>query len=421
MKFEQPNRNKVLLVFFAVIHLVLARQAYSERTFAKKFEGTSFGEYVNIPIKSGGYLSVSTFAFGQTFGRITKTNTLGVKVWEKELYFDFNFNIYGVSETTDGEYVFVGRQYIGKFGADGRILWVKSFLSRNTVYPRFDTVIALDHGEFIAAGDGITNADVTPAEVIPTILVKFDSSGSVIWSNRLDNIQSSFYLRQLAATESGYLYSAFDNFGKIVMLKFDRTDRLVWAKRLEIENTSFESMASTLDNGAIIVANDSIATGLILLKVDRNGVTQWKKRLVLGSQPERPTVNGDSDGGILITATYLNKILFVKTDQSGNVNFAKTFKSESGVALRGLSTFPTTDGGYFEFGLSDLFNYALKLDGGGMVPGCELFSSIRVSPRPYINFETTTVQIAFSPLELVGTSLSGTTTTATRRAVKVCP
>lgn len=430
MKFGMILKSKFFWVSYVLIVLLFSGEAYSQMTYAKQL--LRDGDAITIPSRDGGYVSSAASAFGQTYGWVKKTNGLGQRVFENELYFENDeFELPAMSETTDGGYVSVGGNlgYFGvtiKFAPTGEIQWKKKWISTDGSNFSFLRSAALYNGGFVAAGNGSSSGS---SKYI--VLAKFNSSGVVQSASKITLPNDSLELTDfVAATDGGFFLVSYTSDHKVSVIRLDGRTRILWSRLYEI-NLSEPRIATSQDNGAVLtgVSGDG---SLLLLRLNINGRIEWKKQLSFGTIfSPKPTVA--SDDGYLITGTlsgpFFLYMFLVKTDLAGETVFAKHFPSASFPGwYYGSSAFPTLDGGYLLTGTGEedcretlcKSQFFFKLNSNGNVPGCDPFNSVEVSSDDYGEVNITIGQILRSSLSIAENVLEGTSTPSQTHVLNIC-
>jgi len=190
------------------------------------------------------------------------------------------------------------------------------------------------------------------------------------------------------------------------VLKLDRAGNIEWQKAYkgpEKEGYSIEAIDVAIDGGYILAGSAMTCyedegplciTYGWLLKIDANGGIVWQRAYKGGANSAFSAVQQTTDGGyvaagrgdILGMVTPYGKLWIVKLDDSGAVEWQKTFDSDDIADSYATSVQQTMDGGYIVagsvFGTSTFTDWydiwVIKLDGNGNVQWHKMFSSDEV-------------------------------------------
>ncbi len=420
----------LLMVFFS------AAQAYPQTTFAKRV--TDAGHpHATTQCKDGGYVSFTfwrrVWSPDKSEILVRKVNRSGGMVWEKKLRFNaFNAYVYpwGISQTTDGGYVLVG--YPGtvvKLKPNGDLQWAKRFQAPLQDGVDFWNVSPLEHGGFIVNGFNLHAVDNSGWNWLKVpIFVKFNSQGKVVSASRFEHPQITengyFSQKMVVAQDGGAFLTTTDVPDRVIVMRVDGLGNIVWNKDYEIRGFSFE-IASTSDNGAMLAGSNWGTGQVVLLKLNSNGEIEWKERLAFKGYLDITNITQDADGGYLITGDNTvpgrtAKSFVFKADPAGKVVFARIFGGMSYSA----SIFSISGKGSLVFGSADDWipelnaetMVLLKLDSTGIVPGCGLFSSMRLFRNPSGDMKISTPKITRSGYSLAVTSVAGKITSEPSRS-----
>src|SRR5262245_34509767 len=424
MKSEMMHTMKFFSVLCCLIVLFLASDAYSQMTYAKKL--LSDADTITIPSSDGGYVSFSPKIFGQPYGWVKKTNGLGQRVWENELYFEGDaFELSAMSETIDGGYVSVGGR-LGSFGVTikfaptGEIQWKKKWISTDDSSFTFLRSVALNNGGFIAAGNGSSSG--SPKYIV---LAKFNSSGVAQSVSKITLPNVNLELNDfVAAPDGGFFLVSYIPDHKVSIIRLNGRTRILWSRLYEIQNFFDPRIASSPDNGAILTGVDNWGR-LVLLRLNINGQVDWKKRHSLGWGIYSHKVNLASDGGYLISGTWSETLgvsmFLLKTDLVGESVFARALTSINSEAS---TAFSTPDGGFLFSGAvyesCCKYTYFFKLNSHGLVSGCNLLDSVTPTTDDFGEVQITPGQILRSSLSIAEDTLEGTTTPSQSQVLDIC-
>jgi hypothetical protein len=118
---------------------------------------------------------------------------------------------------------------------------------------------------------------------------------------------------------------------------------------------------------------------ILLIKTNSSGNLQWAKTYGGISDDIAYSVQQTSDGGYIVagyTGSFgvgFNDILLIKTDVSGNLQWVKTYGGTS--SDRAYSVQQTSDGGYIVAGETYPRVFLIKTDANGDIGSCSIVSS----------------------------------------------
>jgi hypothetical protein len=193
-------------------------------------------------------------------------------------------------------------------------------------------------------------------------------------------------------SDGGYILASYTySFGDIFLIKTDMNGNKIWAKIYggASDDTAF-SVQQTSDGGYILAGvTRSFGAGgydALLIKTDASGNVQWAKTYGGTSGDYAYSVQQTSDGGYIVVG-YTNSfgagdydIFLIKTDASGNVQWTKTYGGTSGDYA--YSVQQTSDGGYivagrtYSFGAGSYDIFLIKTDASGNVQWAKTYGGI---------------------------------------------
>jgi uncharacterized delta-60 repeat protein len=183
---------------------------------------------------------------------------------------------------------------------------------------------------------------------------------------------------------AGYTYFVAGVTGNydIFLIKTDASGNVQWAKTYGGTYNDWAYSVQQTSDGGYIVAGLTYSFGagyydIFLIKTDASGNVQWAKTYGGTSYEEAFSVQQTSDGGYIVAgytrsfgAGYYD-IFLIKTDAFGNVQWAKTYGGTNWD--KGYSVHQTSDGGYivagttFSFGAGDYDIFLIKTDANGNI------------------------------------------------------
>jgi len=265
---------------------------------------------------------------GGTDAIIVKFDSNGTVVWKNLFGGSAADQFNSVTTTSDGGFVAVGYSVAASFG----------------------------NGDWV----GVTGWENNNA-----IIVKFDSAGNVVWKNRFGGNGAHDYFHSVTTSDSGFVavgYSNAASFGTgdwagvtgrgnndAIIVKFDSSGEVVWKNRFGGSVADrFNSVTSTSDGGFVAVgysASASFGNGdwvgvtgrggndAIIVKFDSAGNVVWKTRFGGSGADQFNSVTSTSDGGFMavgdsggfgngdwvgVTGRGGNDAIIVKFDSAGN-------------------------------------------------------------------------------------------------------
>jgi len=222
---------------------------------------------------------------------------------------------------------------------------------------------------------------------------RFDVLGSLQWAKTFGGISDDAALSVQQTSDGGYIVAGYTydvdvGYEDVFLIKTDASGNLQWAKTFGGSGWQGASSVQQTSDGGYIVAGGtwSFSAGnndVFLLKTDASGNLQWAKTFGGGAWEEARSVQQTSDGGYIVAGyTYSfgagsDNVFLLKTDASGNLQWAKTF---GGSGWQGASSVQqTSDGGYIvagytgSFGAGDYDVFLLKTDASGNLQWAKTF------------------------------------------------
>ncbi|MFZ8835368.1 MAG: T9SS type A sorting domain-containing protein, partial [Candidatus Caldipriscus sp.] len=213
-------------------------------------------------------------------------------------------------------------------------------------------------------------------------LIKTDASGNIIWAKTYGG-DGAYSVQQ--TSDGGYIVAGYTGswpYYDIFLIKTDANGNLQWAKTYGgTDDDRAYSVQQTSDGGYIVAGiTSSFGAGgsdIFLIKTDASGNIQWAKTYGGTDYDRAYSVQQTSDGGYILAGITSSfgagdyDIFLIKTDANGNVQWAKTYGGTD--YDRAYSVQQTSDGGYivagwiysFGAGLSDVF--LVKTDASGNI------------------------------------------------------
>jgi hypothetical protein len=290
---------------------------------------------------------------------------------------------YSVQQTSDGGYIVAGYTYgdilLIKTDANWNLQWAKTFggMDDDLAY----SVQQTSDGGYIVAGFtssfGAGGWDI--------FLMKTDASGNLQWAKTFGGMNDDLAYSVQQTSDGGYILAGYTgSFGAgdydFFLIKTDANGNIIWAKTYGGIYYDLAYSVQQTSDGGYIVAGETWSFGagyldIFLIKTDASGNVQWAKTYGGTGWDGANSVQQTSDGGYIV-AGYTRSfgaggydIFLIKTDANGNIIWAKTYEgTDSDWAY---SVQQTSDGGYILAGLTRSFGaggwdiFLIKTDANG--------------------------------------------------------
>lgn len=238
-----------------------------------------------------------------------------------------------------------------------------------------------DGGSIIAGYDGMSGN---------AYAMKLAANGDAQWRKTYGGSDEFFSAQQ---TSDGGYFLAGDTytFGAgsydVLAVKLDATGNVQWQKAYGGSNTEWVSSAIKTNDEGFAIAGWTYSFGsgapsyddLFIIKLDANGTVQWQKAYGGGKYEGAYSIQQTLDGGYVVagvttsfSATRSNDAWILKLDADGNIQWQKTYGSDSGWD-EADSIQQTSDGGYIVAGETESWGagrfdaWILKLDANGNI------------------------------------------------------
>jgi hypothetical protein len=442
-----------MLALLSVSLVALFTQyAYAQVRFAKTYRGPNNDHASSVQQTSdGGYIvagRTNSFGAGNYDVLLVKTDANGNVQWAKTYGGTSADFAYSVQQTSDGGYILTG--YTESFGAggrdifliktdaDGNIQWAKTY--GGTHWDEARSVQQTSDGGYIVAG---YTRSFGPSWNGEFFLIKTDADGEVQWAKTYGGLGWDEASSVQQTSDNGYIVAGFTAaFGAgaydLFLIKTYANGDVQWAKTYG--GTSYDvasSVQQTSDEG-YIVAGWTISFGAgdydaFLVKTDENGNVQWAKTYGGTYWDQASSVQQTSDGGYIVagfTASFgagAYDLFLIKTDANGDVQWAKTYGGTDWDHASSVQQ--TSDDGYIVAGFTASFGagfydaFLVKTDeNGGMGPSCSIVQNANPTVNTHTHLVTvTTPSPSVSSLSLTPGSPSLTFTSPILTVSEVCP
>jgi len=296
-----------------------------------------------------------------------------------------------VQQTSDGGYIVAGWTYsfgvdssdifLIKTDANGNVIWAKTY--GRTGDDRASSVQQTSDGGYIVAGWTASFG----AGYDDIFLIKTDANGNIIWAKTYGGAGTDRASSVQQTSDGGYIVAGWTasfgaGYSDVFLVKTDANGNIIWAKTYGGTDYDYAYSVQQTSDGGYIVAGFTTSFGagssdIFLIKTDASGNLQWAKTYGGTSWDAAYSVRQTSDGGYIVaggTSSFgagLSDIFLIKTDANGDIQWAKTYR---GISYDGAhSVQQTSDGRYivagytfsFGAGLSDIF--LIKTDANGNI------------------------------------------------------
>jgi hypothetical protein len=377
---------------------IFTEYAHAAVRFARTYGGMSDDRAFSVQQTSdGGYIVAgSTYSFGAGDYDIflIKTDANGNIQWAKTYGGTDGDIAWSVQQTLDGGYIVAGWTnsfgaggvdvFLIKTDANGNIQWAKTY--GGTGYDLAYSVQQTSDGGYIAA----SWTDSFGAGIWDIFLIKTDANGNIQWAKTYGGTGEDLVSSVQQTSDGGYILAGWTtSFGAgssdFFLIKTDANGNLQWAKTYGgISHDAAYSVQQTSDGGYIVAGYTfSFGAGnydFFLIKTDANGNIIWAKTYGEAGYDLAYSVQQTSDGGYIVAGytysfgTGSFDFLLIKTDASGNVQWAKTYGGTGDDGA--LSVQQTSDGGYIVAGYTSYFSagavdiFLVKTDANGNIGSC---------------------------------------------------
>jgi hypothetical protein len=233
-----------------------------------------------------------------------------------------------------------GDLFYNKYDASGQLIFSKTFTGKVQVYDiKSDSsgniYLAVAYIQTMTIGN--TTISTSNAGVKPELL-KFDSSGSLLWHLDITSFNSSInHFKSIAIDNSDAVYICFDNYNYSYVKKLDSNGTVLLT--IEQQNVNIISSVSVDNEGYIYTAggcansNSKYANVTVpatfsyntyVAKYSPNGVYQWVK-YVQDITCSEPQVKAKSQNEVYFSSTLYGAYSFGSIIAEGPTNFGYDF------------------------------------------------------------------------------------------------
>jgi hypothetical protein len=389
-------RGLILALLSVSLVALFIEYAHAQVRFVRAYGRPGYNGANSVQQTSdGGYIVAGGTTYMGTLNTdilLIKTDANGNLQWSKTYGEAGDDVAYSVQRTADGGYILAG--YTSSFGAGdndvflvktdafGNIQWAKTY--GGTSWDWASSVQQTSDGGYIVAG--YTWSFGTGGDIL---LIKTDANGNVQWAKTYGETGYDFAHSVQQTSDGGYIVAGGTNsFGAgsvdIFLIKTDANGNVQWVKTYgEAGDDVAYSVQRTADGGYILAGyTGSFGAGwgdIFLIKTNASGNLQWAKTYGGINGEIAYSVQQTSDGGYIV-AGYTTSfgaggydIFLIKTDANGNIQWAKTYGGAT--SDYAYSVQQTSDGGYIVAGGTGFNVFLIKTDANGDIGSCSIVSS----------------------------------------------
>jgi len=177
-------------------------------------------------------------------------------------------------------------------------------------------------------------------------LIKIDTLGNVLWSKVLDNVNSDYHVEITSLKDSTFLfatsnYSSDKGYSNLLCAVINNDGDTLWTKTYDFGNRFFPySACQTLDNGFLITGilqfADYLQNRIAVAKLDSSGIHSWTKILSGGNHTnygfsikETPDTNYILTGFVEDSDPFTSSAFLTKLTADGNILWSKSYQVDS--------------------------------------------------------------------------------------------
>jgi hypothetical protein len=240
---------------------------------------------------------------------------------------------------------------IAKYNSSGSLQWQKDLGYGFTKFvPRFGTglVVEKSTSNFYVTGD-VVIGPTTGSQPTSMTLVKYNTSGSIIWARDIETIGTNDNSNAVALDSTGSVYIAGSTVtggnNTAVLVKHNSAGVLQWQKGLAnnvgTNSNQFNDIAIDSSNNIFVCGNTYVFSSLnvgMIAKYNTSGTLLWQKQLydATGSVFYQ-SITTDSSGNVYVTGLLnIYNGLIAKYDTNGVLQWQRVFSGSSTAGIVGL-------------------------------------------------------------------------------------
>jgi len=299
--------------------------------WSKLYGGDNFDDARSLAcLPDNGFVGLG---YSNSFGSssdifLFRVDSNGNYIWKKELG-EANRDEWSseVKVLTDGSIIVFGQSdirsiAIARFESDGDLMWNKDFEFTQQIIP-WSMDVSFDKSIYVL---GVWEENTLP-NIISPFLVKFDSSGNILWHKHYlsNDFHASESFKVKATRDMGAIINLevqglTPNLTNVGLLKVDKDGVTEWAKAYSIDKWTYPTDLITTTDGGYAVTGFNQNYAAYFLKTDQNGTTGCHDSSLTFFTIDTATVTEStfgiiSNGGNVmdVTLTELNTSLNIDT------------------------------------------------------------------------------------------------------------
>lgn len=361
----------------------MAAVSFAQTTFQKGIGTSGFESGSALrQLADGGFIICGyTESQGQqeTDMLMVRTDESGKVLWSQSYGGPEREVMNDVVQTPEGGFMAIGEKYqpnkkegefltLLKTDASGNLLWKKIFDEGGNETEGF-SMAATPEGTYIITGivksmNIVSDAFFTMrGEEQGVFLLKVDGSGNKLWSRKLslsDNATSTG-LSVIVAADGSYVVTGnitrkgrtddklekpirsvnTEDVKNMLLAKVKPDGSLEWVREYGLNKITIGTSVIEKREGGYVVAGNATAdetrnVDIVVMSLNDDGTVQWAKTFGGPKFDSATDVRQTPDGGFVVSGTTMSfenqigDLLLFKTDNKGNLQWAKTYGGKNG-------------------------------------------------------------------------------------------